>query len=418
MENSKNNKKTSLSIVNDTNTAPDFVPVKNNNIVPYGSKKSGKKNGDYPDLLIGLYQNSSLHSSIINGKSLQIKANSFMLADSDNNIPYTEDDGLNEFFTDINSDESINDLLPKNILDHQIFGGFANIISFNRDFTKITRVQHVAFDKLRSEDYNDYGKVDTWYYSNNWFSQKAKKRPFKVFKNLKDFEEIKEQYDKAINTGDTDMLNSLNDYYTVIFYHNNYTPGRDFYPLPTYVAAIESIDASQQVDTYFNNIMKKGFSADGMLILKGNIEDNTFDEEAERIKNQFTGAQNSGELMITRTRDDDSMPEYVSFAAKGTDGRVDMLIDETTNRILSTHGVTSPLLVGIKTEGQLGGATELATANDLFYTNTVQPNQIIISDYYNKILTYNELPLVKLTQLEVVQTTEENTEENNDNQEG
>src|SRR5690606_37825403 len=42
------------------------------------------------------------------------------------------------------------------------------------------------------------------------------------------------------------------------------------------------------------------------------------------------------------------------------------LKEGTVEDIIIAHGVTSPMLFGIKTEGQLGGATELETAYSIF----------------------------------------------------
>ena len=270
--------KIKMSQVNDTVTAPDFQKSQNSDIISYGSKVSGARYGDYPDRLIGLYQNSSLHSAIINGKILQIVSDGFHI--TENQTPTTtgetttqvsdEEIMLNNFFENINDDEEIDDLLPKTVNDHQIFGGFATFVTFSRDFKKITRVQHIEYDKCRTTDYNDRGKIDYWYVSNNWSSQKATKKKYRVITNFKSIKLKAEAYEKALNTGDVNKIKELSCDYTVIYYHNNYTSGRDYYPLPQYVAAIEAIDASQQVDTYFNNGMKKGMNSDGMLIVSFN----------------------------------------------------------------------------------------------------------------------------------------------------
>ena len=52
-----------------------------------------------------------------------------------------------------------------------------------------------------------------------------------------------------------------------------------------------------------------------------------------------------------------------------------------------SHRVTSPMLFGIKTEGQLGGRSELIEAYEAFQTSYIEPrqNQLIELNFYIQI---------------------------------
>jgi hypothetical protein len=51
------------------------------------------------------------------------------------------------------------------------------------------------------------------------------------------------------------------------------------------------------------------------------------------------------------------------------------LNEQVQQEILMSHRVTSPMLFGIKTEGQLGGRNELIEAYEAFQTSYVEPRQ-------------------------------------------
>ena len=60
-----------------------------------------------------------------------------------------------------------------------------------------------------------------------------------------------------------------------------------------------------------------------------------------------------------------------------------------TQKILTSHRITSPMLVGIKTEGQLGGRTEMLEAMALFQENVIKPKQSDILSVFEEIMYCN-----------------------------
>lgn len=396
----KNKKTIKFSKVNDLPTSPDFVPVKSKEVVPYGST-TGSNHGIYPEQLLGLYQNSILHSGIIKSKILQTIGGGVSVDSGSTNYQETLD-----FLDNINPEDNIDSLLNKITHDYYIFNGYRLFITFSRDFSKIVRITHAPMELVRTGKRNEDGEIDMYQYSNDWFNQRTERKTFKPYdKNVAN--DKKEKYKIALDKGDAEAIGILSRDYTVMYIHNGYTPGRDYYPLPTYVSAIETIEAYNQIDGYFNNAIKKGISADGMLIIKGNTTAEQLDEEADKIQRAFTGSNNTGELMVVGSKDDESAPEFVPFAPRSTDGRVKQLIDETTVRTLNAHQVTSPLLLGIKTPGQLGGSGEMEEAYAIFYTTAIQPHQLILQNNINSLLSYNDMNPITINKLEIIKNKEE-----------
>jgi DNA-binding MarR family transcriptional regulator len=56
------------------------------------------------------------------------------------------------------------------------------------------------------------------------------------------------------------------------------------------------------------------------------------------------------------------------------------------SNIFIAHQVVSPMLLGVKEEGQLGGRNELAVASELFYRQYVKPNQQRLDSIYTQFL--------------------------------
>jgi hypothetical protein len=54
--------------------------------------------------------------------------------------------------------------------------------------------------------------------------------------------------------------------------------------------------------------------------------------------------------------------------------------------ILTSHRITSPMILGIKTAGQLGGRNEMLDAYDLFLETVVKPIQEEVLKVFEKVL--------------------------------
>jgi len=59
--------------------------------------------------------------------------------------------------------------------------------------------------------------------------------------------------------------------------------------------------------------------------------------------------------------------------------------------IFTGHRITSPMLFGIKTEGQLGGRSEIVEAYELFKNTYVRPEQLQLESVFNMLAKYSGL---------------------------
>jgi len=303
---------------------PTFKKPLTGGIVKYGSKD------DYGDYLINLFNKSSKHSAIINGKVVYIFGNGFAPVDATNTAALTFLASANDFGDDWNK-------VAKNaILDTEIFGGFAlqAIPKMGGGFNWF----NLTFNNVRTDYYNS---------------------SFEYKKDWKDYQEQVQKFD-AFNPTITDKA--------TIFYFKEYRPGVKVYPLPSWVACCNWIESDIEVSKATLTKAMTGFSASKMIsFFNGQPADETAKRDIEqRVKNKFTGGEGET-VMITFNDDKTQAPEVNDLGAsdltKEDFSRIDNLI---TQNIFAGHSVSHPLLFGIQQEGKLGSATELKIAFDTF----------------------------------------------------
>ena len=303
---------------------PIFKKPITNGIVKYGNKD------DYGDYLINLFNKSSKHSAIINGKVVYIFGNGFMPVDATNTAALSFLASANDFGDDWNK-------VAKNaILDTEIFGGFAlqAIPKRGGGFNWF----NLTFNNVRTD------------YSNSRFEYKE---------DWRNYAEQVQNFD-AFNPTITDKA--------TIFYFKEYRPGVKVYPLPSWVACCNWIESDIEVSKATLTKAMTGFSASKMIsFFNGQPADETAKRDIEqRVKNKFTGGEGET-VMITFNDDKTQAPEVNDLGAsdltKEDFSRIDNLI---TQNIFAGHSVSHPLLFGIQQEGKLGSATELKIAFDTF----------------------------------------------------
>ena len=121
---------------------------------------------------------------------------------------------------------------------------------------------------------------------------------------------------------------------------------------------------------------------------------------------KFTGADNAGKFILTFSDDKTRTPEITAITPSDLDKQYLALQELLVQNILTGHRVTSPILMGIKSDSGLGNnADELNSAAN-FYSNTVvKPFQEHILKILKKIFTVNNMDMpVRFEQLKPITT--------------
>ena len=123
------------------------------------------------------------------------------------------------------------------------------------------------------------------------------------------------------------------------------------------------------------------------------------DEERRAIERhvneKFSGSSNAGRLLISFNDGTDSAPQLTPVNPNDNDGMYEVLATECTTKILAGHRITSPLLFGIRGEGNGFGnnADELRDSFSLFQNTVIQPFQRTLLDGLDPLFAVNGIDL-------------------------
>ena len=369
-----------ISVNLSTKTAPVVSESSSKDWVDYGTEDWANL---YPQFLIDLYYNSSTQAAIINATAEMIAGEALVIEDEE------ERDleaivKLKQFFNSANSNETLQEIIKKIAFDFKLQGAFALNIVWTQDRTQIAEVYHIGVDKVRAERPNELGKVEGYYISADW-SNTRKNKPYRV---------------PAFNTNDRTSANQ-------ILYTGLYSPNMNAYYTPDYVASNNWALVDQRVAEFHLSNISSGFSGSYMFNFCNGVPTS---EERRQIENslatKFQGADNAGKVILTFSDDKTRAPEIVPITPSDLDKQYIALQELLVQNILTGHRVTSPILMGIKSDGGLGNnADELNSAANFYLNTVVKPFQSHIIKILRKIFTVNNMDMpVRFEQLKPITT--------------
>jgi hypothetical protein len=366
-----------LSINLETQTAPIIQEVQGKEYIEYGTEEWRNL---YPQFLIDLYYNSSTHAAIINATAEMIAGEDLVCEDENTDLDaYVE---LKKFFRHANGKETLHQVVKKLAFDFKLQGAYAIHIIWNTERTKIAEVYHVPVERVRAGIPNDLGQVDTYYICSNWANERENP-PTEI---------------AAFNTNDRTATSQL-------LYTGAYSPNMDCYHTPDYIAANNWALVDQRVAEFHLNNIENGFSGSYFISFANGVptQEERFQIE-QSLTDKFTGARNSGKFILTFSDDKTRTPEITPIAVSNASEQYLALQELLVQNILTGHRVTSPMLMGIKSDTGLGSNVDELNAAANFYLNTVvQPLQQHILNTLQTIFSVNNIDLpVSFVQLKPI----------------
>jgi len=370
-------KDTILSINLETSTAPIVQEVRGRDYIEYGTEDWKNL---YPQFLIDLYYNSSTHAAIINATSEMIAGEDLIAEEEDTNLEsYVK---LKKFLRHANSNESLHQVIKKVAFDFKLQGAYALHIVWNRERTEIAEVYHVPVERVRAGKPNEMGKIDCYYISADWSNIRSNK-PYPI---------------NAFNVNDRTSGSQL-------LYTGAYSPNMDCYHTPDYLAANNWALVDQKVAEFHLNNIENGFSGSYFVSFANGIPTQEERRQIEQsLTEKFTGASNSGKFILTFSDDKTRTPEITPISVSDADKQYLALQELLVQNILTGHRVTSPMLMGIKSDTGLGSNVDELNAAGNFYLNTVvKPFQLHILNTLQTIFSVNNMDLpVQFVQLKPI----------------
>jgi hypothetical protein len=369
-----------LSINLSTTTAPIVTEVRGKHWIDYGTEEWANL---YPQFLIDLYYNSSTQAAIINATAELIAGEGLVIEDEE------ERDleaivKLKKFFNSANSNESLDEVIKKIAFDFKLQGAFALNIVWTQDRTQIAEIHHIAVEKIRAEKPNELGRVEAYYISSDWSNTRMNK-PYRV---------------PAFNTNDRTSANQ-------ILYTGLYSPNMNAYHTPDYVAGNNWALVDQRVAEFQLSNINSGFSSSFMISFANGVPTQEERLQIERsLTDKFTGANNAGKFILTFSDDKTRTPEITAITPSDLDKQYLALQELLVQNILTAHRVTSPILMGIKSDTGLGNnADELNSAANFYLNTVILPFQHQIIKTLRKIFTVNNMDMpIRFEQLKPITT--------------
>lgn len=346
---------------------PVYKEVKGKDYVYYGEKN------DYPNFLLRIYNNSAKNNAIITGKVDYICGNGWTVKAEDE-MQKAKAFGLIDRIN--TKEESLNELTKKLATDLSIFGGYYLQVIWTKGTGEIAELYHVDYYKVRTNLDNS-----EFYVSDNWIkNDNVNPRP--------DFETYP-AFDPNNTTG------------TQILYFKEYRAGANTYSLPDYRGAISYIELDISIGEYHLNTINNGMFSSKLINLNGGKVSQEEEDRIERqFKDKFSGSKNAGKFMLAFNDSKENEPSIVDLSGTELDKHFDLLNKTVQQEIFTGHKVTSPMLFGVKTEGQLGGRAELREASELFQNTYVNAKQQSLEEVVNYLLKFNDI----VAELEIKKT--------------
>ena len=313
----------------------------------------------FPQLLIDLYHKSSVHATAVNAKH-QAVVGQGLTGDDEVLLEIANSEG-----------ETWNDIYSKLALDRVVYGGYALEVIWSQDRTRIAEVYHVDFSYARAKKMDDRGNIPGYYIYRDW----GKTRGIVPHKDNLPY---LPKFSRRDRTEPSQLI-----------YFKPYTTGLDYYPLPDYMGALKTIELDTEVDNFHVNNLKNGLAPSLAITTFTDANEEERGEIERQLRDAYSGTDNAGSLMYMDVADREQMPEITPIPQNGADGYYNVVNEMTTQKILTGHRITSPMLVGIKTEGQLGGRAELLDAYSHFLTTVIYPMQSDILKTFEMIFSVN-----------------------------
>jgi hypothetical protein len=337
-------------------TTPVVKEVQGKDYVEYGD------NNDYFGYLIDRYNGSPTNNAILN--SLMDMTYGKGLDATDSAKKPSEYAAMKGLFT--------KSCLQKVVADYVMMGQCSMQVVYSQDHNMIVEVQHIPVETLRAARCNEDGEVEAYYYAKDW-------------------EDVKGRRETAIRIPAFGTSKEGLE----ILYIKPYRAGFYYYSPVDYQGGLPYAELEEEIANYHINNIQNGL-APSMLI---NFNNGVPSEEERRsieqqIATKFSGSSNSGKFILAFNDNKDLAatvdPVQLSDAAE----QYQFLSQEATQKIMVSHRIVSPMLLGIKDNSGLGNnADELKTASTLLDNLVIRPKQEIIIDGIDMILAYNDISL-------------------------
>lgn len=323
----------------------------------------GDKN-DFPQYLIDVYKFKSItHKAIINRK---VDMLSYGFED-------TLDPVVQNFIKNSFSNDNLEDILYKVSLDLLVMGGFALEVIWSKDGKKIAQIEHVPFENIRVDKYNNIDKTipNIFYLSDNWRNRfKYIPLPVQGFSVVHKAEKRQIMWVSKYDAGKTTMS----------------------YPLVNWYSSLNYILSEWEISQFhFKNIIN-GFSSGHLInFTGGDVSDEEKQDVYHRFKEQFTGSYNTGTLLLNWSPTNEASLKIEEIPNNQADTKFIELNELIKSNIMTANGVTNSELFSYDGSGgvKFSSKDQIKEMLEVFQSICIDPDKNLIEKTFNKLLNIN-----------------------------
>lgn len=317
----------------------------------------GAKDQYYPELL-NLFDKANTHRSITLGLADRYAGQGLVYPDLINDIEKAQ---INRFFP--------KNCIDKIALDTAIFYRYALLITTNNAGTKISRVKHVPVSSLRPAPCNEEGDITSYFYAKNW--QHVRKR--------------KEQPTEYA-TFDPNKSQQVGEFIYVV--QGYAADGNPYLNKPIYSGCLNWIKCEVEISQYHLTNIAHGFSGGLVISFDDDPGVERRSEIEQAIRSRLTGSM--GDKVVFVYGAGEQKPSFETIDLPRADKQYEALDKMIESKIIIGHRITSPMLVGVKSNTGLGNnAEEIKTANELLEKTSVSRVHDFILSGLHQLLAWN-----------------------------
>lgn len=340
----------------------------------------------FPQRLNKLADNSSIHSAIIFQKAKFIAGEGLIFKGS-------QAERAEALFSEWMKWD-IESFLTMTATDLAINDGYSWEAIYQRD-GQINKLLHKDFSRIRSGKMVD-GHVDEYFFSSDWTIATSKANPTGESERHKpvmlpsfNFEE-----------GRMDGKQCL--------YVFGYKQGKDFYPEPDYLGALNYIDIAGRISEFHKNNLENGFSGSVHIHAFGNFDEDDQDDLRQLIEEEFTGSENAGRVVVTTGTQEEGAP-IINELPSLNNSEILQTLERTTNQeILAAHRMPLSLAGLPFAQGLQSESLAVKEALDLFQNTVIAPKQRMITKKIDALLALHgievETKIAPLTPISFIQS--------------
>tara|TARA_R100001440_G_scaffold4923_1_gene10811 strand:+ start:762 stop:2546 length:1785 start_codon:yes stop_codon:yes gene_type:complete len=314
---------------------------------------------NYYQFLIDCYTNSTTQNAIINNTNRLVYGKG--LSASDASKKPNEYAAMMALFSKKCTRHLVSDL--------KLLGQCAMQVIYTKDRKKIAQVEHIPVQLLRAEKCNEEGKVEAYYYSDDWTDTKNYKP-----QRIPAFGCSKEPIE--------------------IYFVKPYSVGLKYYALPDYIGCLPYCTLEESISEYLINEVNNGFSSRSVI----NFNNGQPSDEQQRlikskVLNQLTGTKGE-KVIVSFNNNAESKTTVDAMPVNDAPDLYATLAEECLRKIMVGHSIVSPMLFGIaSSNGFSSNSDELIDSFNLYLNMVIRPMQELLIDAFDEILAYNGISL-------------------------